>query len=679
MFVSAFVQPLMLVALPLVALPIVIHLINRQRHRTVQWGAMMFLLDAKRMTRGVARLRYWLIMAMRMLAVGTLIFAVARPLASGRLGVALGGSADTTIIVLDRSASMQQQDVQTGITKQEAALQKLADLMQTVGKSPHLVLIENVENRAELVEDAETLADLPTAGSTDTAADLPAMMQTALEYVVANRSGRTDIWICSDMQQTDWNAGDGRWDGLREGFASQEGVRFYILAYSTPAPQNLAVRVENVRVGLTDQTPHLVLDVVVRRQADEAPQVSVPIEFVINGARSVVNVDMTEMEYRLQGHTVALVGEARSGWGYVELPADANLHDNRFYFVFGDAPRRHTIIVSDEPRVARPMQIAALSPVDPVLSYTAEILSPNQLEGVDWDEASLVLWQARLPEGETGRMLSEFVESGRPVIFFPPAQPGNTQWAGVSWTGWEVADAGEPWQVQTWRGDSGLLSHAQSGVPLPVGRLQVYRYCAWEGDGQPLASFDNGVPMLMRGTLGQGAFYFCATLPGASESTLLRDGVVFYVMMHRALAAGAETRSKTGQLEAGAAAAIDLAGWELVSEPPEDKLSADRALFASVYRNEDRLAAVNRPHDEDLAVSIDGEQIDQLLQGLPYRTVQEQIGSASALASEIWRLFVVLMALALVVEAVLCLPERKLPAAVETNSGLADSGLAEAR
>ena len=63
-------SPLLLYGWPLIFLPIVIHLINRQRHRTVPWGAMMFLLDAKRLQRSMAKLRYWLIMAMRMLAIG---------------------------------------------------------------------------------------------------------------------------------------------------------------------------------------------------------------------------------------------------------------------------------------------------------------------------------------------------------------------------------------------------------------------------------------------------------------------------------------------------------------------------------------------------------------------------------------------------------------------------------
>ena len=104
----SFLQPMLLAALPLVALPIIIHLINQRRYQTIRWAAMMFLLAANRMSRGYARLRQWLIMALRMAAIAGLVFAISRPLAGGWLGLAAGGRADTTIVVLDRSPSMQQ-------------------------------------------------------------------------------------------------------------------------------------------------------------------------------------------------------------------------------------------------------------------------------------------------------------------------------------------------------------------------------------------------------------------------------------------------------------------------------------------------------------------------------------------------------------------------------------------
>src|SRR5437588_8849618 len=115
----SFLQPILLVGLPLVSLPIIIHLINQRRYQTIRWAAMMFLLAANRMSRGYARLRQWLIMLFRMLAITGLVFAVARPLASGWLGLTAGGRADTTIILVDRSPSMQQSGAGTGGSKLE--------------------------------------------------------------------------------------------------------------------------------------------------------------------------------------------------------------------------------------------------------------------------------------------------------------------------------------------------------------------------------------------------------------------------------------------------------------------------------------------------------------------------------------------------------------------------------
>src|SRR4029077_16569383 len=130
-----FLQPLLLAALPLVALPIIIHLINQRRYQTIRWGAMMFLLAAHRMSRGFARLRQWLIMAFRMAAIAGLIFAISRPLAGGWLGLTAGGRPDTTIIVLDRSPSMQQGGAGVGGSKLETGRHQLARALETLGSS----------------------------------------------------------------------------------------------------------------------------------------------------------------------------------------------------------------------------------------------------------------------------------------------------------------------------------------------------------------------------------------------------------------------------------------------------------------------------------------------------------------------------------------------------------------
>ncbi|MGV3756913.1 MAG: BatA domain-containing protein, partial [Verrucomicrobiota bacterium] len=80
-----FLQPEILWALPLVLLPVIIHLINRLRHRPQPWAAMRFLVAATQSSTSQAKLRQWLILLFRTLAVLMLILFLGRPLAGGWL------------------------------------------------------------------------------------------------------------------------------------------------------------------------------------------------------------------------------------------------------------------------------------------------------------------------------------------------------------------------------------------------------------------------------------------------------------------------------------------------------------------------------------------------------------------------------------------------------------------
>jgi hypothetical protein len=59
--------------------PILIHLLNRRRHRTVQWAAMNFLREAVRRNRRVMEIRDLLLLLLRTMAVVLFILAMAQP------------------------------------------------------------------------------------------------------------------------------------------------------------------------------------------------------------------------------------------------------------------------------------------------------------------------------------------------------------------------------------------------------------------------------------------------------------------------------------------------------------------------------------------------------------------------------------------------------------------------
>ncbi len=650
----SFLQPILLAALPLIGLPILIHLINQRRYQTTRWAAMMFLLAANRMSRGYARLRQWLILLFRMLAVAGLIFAISRPLASGWLGLAAGGRADTTIVLLDRSPSMQQQGAGTVMSKLDTCREQVVQTLNTLGSS-RWVLIESTTNTPRELESPESLLDLPDAEPTSTEADLPAMLQAARDYIQANRTGRTEIWICSDLRENDWHADSGRWQTLRDSFLElAQGIRFHLLAYPQAAPANVAVRVTDVRRQQSSQSAELLVSLLLSREGDADDRVTIPVQFEIEGARSETTIEMVGPQYRLKDYRIALEAGQERGWGRVSIPADANPADNDFFFVFDEPAPRKAIVVADDPHAAWPLELAAAIAPDPAYENVAEVVPIEQLATVPWEEVSLLLWQAPLPQGDEAKSVQSFIQRGGQVVFLPPQVPSDDELFGVKWESWVEPDGEIP--VVTWRGDQDLLAHSLSGTALPVGDLQVRRYCTISGEFTALATMRDDVPLIGRVTTDRGGVYFWATTPAMADSSLATGGVVLYVAVQRALASGSRVLGNTRNLVAGRPPTDIPTTWERL-EGADQAISTAYAYHRGVYTVGERLLAVNRTAAEDQAAVLADQRVAGIFQGLDYARVDDRAGSIKSLIQEIWRLFLAAMIVAMVLEAGLCIPK----------------------
>lgn len=673
-----FLQPLILMALPLIGLPILIHFVNQYRYRTVHWAATMFLLQARRMATGMARLRYLLILLARMLVLAGLVFAVSRPMSAGWLGVTAGGTPDTTIIVLDRSASMEQQDPQTGRSKRGTALRKLSDLLQNTGSTSPVVLFGSGTSQPVPLESARDLVDLPETEPTSTTADLPALLQSVAEYITTNQTGRTDVWVCSDLRTLDWNPEGGRWEAIRAQLQNREGVRFYLLSYPETAPDNLAISVSSVHRRNTPDGAELVMDLKVTRTSESPDTIRVPVTLVINGARSTLDVEMTGSQLLKNGHVVPLDRTAEEGWGRLELPADSNPADNVFTFVYAEPAVQKTVVVSDDAESAEYFRLAAATSSRSSQASSAEVLTSAQAIAIPWNETALVIWQAPLPSGPVASQLVEFADSGRSILFFPPIAPDDNALFGARWTTWQQPPAEAPGTISRWRTDSDLLANTQTGAPLPVGRITARQFCPLESSDQPpegaasdvapeepsvrlttLARLDGGTALLTRAFTRQGAVWFCSTLPTAAHSNLITNGVVFYVMIQRALAQGAATLGAAQQLTCDGQSPATTGDWQPLDDLSQATLPSRRGLVPGVFQQGGTLLAVNRPLAEDAPETIDDVSLQTLFGELDYTRIDDTSGSASDLASEIWKLFLLLTIVALLAEALLCVPEHR--------------------
>lgn len=674
----SFLSPWMLLALPLASLPIIIHLINQRRYQTTQWAAMMFLLSANRMNRGYARIRQWAILIFRTLVIAALIFAVGRPLSSGLLGNAvLGGGSSNPIVLLDRSPSMQARGGSaSGQSKLEMGVASLASTLEMLN-AKRVVVIESNAGTPITLESPGELLELPQSGPSDASADLPGMMLAAMDYIEANKLGQSDVWICSDLKRNDWQATDGRWASVRESFGTLgRRVQFRLLAMPDPlaidngTSGNRSVRVEDVQIADDQDSPRV--SMTIRLAGDGDPSTAwqpVPVTVEIDGARSTVEVNFDGAQGELAGHQIPIAAGKKQGWGKVSIPADGQSSDNDFYFSFATQPPRRTVIVSPEivspdDRAGDALKLAAEIPTDDRIENTAEIIAVDAVAAVDWPAVSLVLWQAPVDD-ESSRLLKAFVNRGGSLVFLPP-RGGNCKLPfGIAWDDWVKPD--QPQSVTSWRGESDLLSASLAGMALPVGQLKINRFAKLTGDVSSLATLDDGSPLLSRVPTPRGSVYALATTPNRTDSSLATNGVVLYVMIQRAIQSGSDAIQGNTQIDAGTSQAIETANGQWIAGRP-DRLSTERAFNAGVYQVEDRAVAINRRAGEDRPDKLSDSQVNDLFQGLIMKRIDQISSAGDPIVSEVWRAFLILMLVAMIGEAVLCLPRRPDPSVAQASA-----------
>src|SRR5262245_28737452 len=104
----SFLTPLFFLGLAAIAVPILVHLIQREKKNVIQFPSLMFVQRIPYQSVRRRRLRHWGLLAMRIAAITLIAMAFARPFLPQRAAAqiaAIGGNKELVVMV-DRSASM---------------------------------------------------------------------------------------------------------------------------------------------------------------------------------------------------------------------------------------------------------------------------------------------------------------------------------------------------------------------------------------------------------------------------------------------------------------------------------------------------------------------------------------------------------------------------------------------
>src|SRR6266513_6108414 len=103
----SFLTPAFLIGLSALAIPVLIHLIQRERKRVVVFPSLMFLRRIPYQSVRRRRIRHWFLLLLRAAAVALIVAAFARPfIRQSAVASAVSGGARDLVILLDQSASM---------------------------------------------------------------------------------------------------------------------------------------------------------------------------------------------------------------------------------------------------------------------------------------------------------------------------------------------------------------------------------------------------------------------------------------------------------------------------------------------------------------------------------------------------------------------------------------------
>lgn len=655
-------QPVMLWGLSAALVPIVIHLLNRLRYRTVHWGAMMFLLRVSRHSSRRSRLRHYLILACRALALAALATGMARLLAGGWLGAGWGRAPDAVIVLLDRSASMERAGPAPGRSRRAQAVDVLAATPPERMAGSRIVLVDSAGREPRELASLEALRGVPWAGPTDTAADWPVLFETALDWIERNRPGRVEIWAASDGQESNWRPDGGSWDDIARRMTDVRPavrVRSLRIAGEDP-PANSVLRARGVR-PVAGGGWHLDYTLMVPEGADA----EIPAALITPSGRMLHPMSAPGPWVQ---DSAMIPPSDRAGWAGLELPADGYAGDNLAWFVFGPAPEGAVWAAVEDADV----RVRVENAFRPARASDAPILRAWPASGAppDLNDTALVVWQGAPPRGAAAAALEAFVHGGGVVFALPPAEKSEAEPEDASsrpWWSWsdrEEAAVGAEWRIARWESSEGPLARSVEGMDLPVGQGAIRVRSAWgapEGAAAiAVARHGDGTPAVTRVTRGGGRVYALATLPRPDWSGV-GDGRVWVPMLWRMREEGARRLGDARMATCGEWrpddpserwAPADTAG--VTAAEGVEPLAADPLLRAGVYRFGARWIALNRPPEEDDPALIGPSVLNGLLPGIRVDGT-ELSGGDDASASEITLGCFMLAALFLLVEAALAL------------------------
>ncbi len=400
----SFLAPLFFFGLLTIAVPVVVHLIQRERKRVVNFPSLMFVQKIPYQSVQRRRIRHWFLLLLRAAAIALLVAAFARPLmpqGAAAASAALGGSREV-VVVLDQSASMGFGD------HWQRAQDEAARVIGSLGTTDRATLVLFSRNAEENVRatgdrgrlDGALRAAKVTAGATRYG---PAL-KLAESILTRSTLPRREVVLISDFQKTGWTGS--------EDVHFPEGVTLTPVSVASDNTANIAVPSVSFSRAQFSNQERVTVTAGVANKSGEAVT-NVPVSLEIDGhaieSKTVTVGPNASASVAFAPFTLA----DPSAHGVVKAGSDGFPADNTFDFILNPSQSVSILIVNNDTSVDSSFYLSKAlaignTPAFHIETIPAARVTPQSLE----KRSVVVLNNAVLPPALAGGELKKYVERG---------------------------------------------------------------------------------------------------------------------------------------------------------------------------------------------------------------------------------------------------------------------------
>jgi hypothetical protein len=423
-----FLNPLLLVGLIASAIPIILHLLNLRKLKTIEFSTLQFLKELQKTKMRRIKIRQWLLLAIRTLLIIAVVMAFSRPALRGALGSLPFGSSSTAkttmVILLDDSPSMSVRN-EHGVFMQQAkeAVSRIVDLFRD-GDDLYFVRLSEVRHGAmpvatHAVAPIRKLIEQMTVSQETT--PFRDALSVAAKILAESKNYNQEVYLVTDAQATQFQQSKKELDTL-DLFPDKATL------FITDVRSGITTEIENAgvqSVAVTSQViafnKPLALEATVQNAGTSALR-STSLSVYLDGSRVVQR--SLDVASRSVVQTAVSVVPKRRGilQGSVDIEDDAFEMDNKGYFSVTVPSSIRVLAIGASQSDTRLPSLALTLDKDSGSTGVYSIIDANesQFASYDLNKFDLILLSniKDVSSGEASRV-TQFVESGGGLIIFP--------------------------------------------------------------------------------------------------------------------------------------------------------------------------------------------------------------------------------------------------------------------